>query len=468
MRDIGRITLWNTEFIAVEENDGLYLIPKENEALRKVKEHIRDRDFVVCYHGERGLDSIAFVEQVEFSFTGHIKLLPKYIINHCISDSFTSLEITGDVIDDFFSPAHYFFDRSKDGDKNTVDLVYNCEVADKWEIQFAEKPLTITLSFGDILEWGSASDLKLHPKLTIEFAEAVDVQYVYRVYSFVLRFLRVVRYDSKCGKIRVDLYSHVDGKLSLSGSFRDFSIDQESFDKGNHYVQYGYYKTYIQRFLQFSADNPNYTFYHYPTEGLRYLGCHYSAVDFINIFSAFEAECRAQKNLYEKVDTSKVQSIKDILVEQIEAISEEGLDKVEVEFLENAKKRIMQLGTQVGQSKKIETAYQVLQNALDGSIENIFYLPEFRLKGSLTLEQQKKISGFLTGQRAKVAHGGFSGGFSDIDAQKIHFLEVMTYAQLLKRIGLDDVDIERIIGAVFACNYRLAEEIRGRFRDAKS
>ena len=45
-----------------------------------------------------------------------------------------------------------------------------------------------------------------------------------------------------------------------------------------------------------------------------------------------------------------------------------------------------------------------------------------------------------------------------MDAQKIHFLEIITYAQLLKRVGLEDTDIERIVGAVFGCNYVLFQE----------
>lgn len=42
----------------------------------------------------------------------------------------------------------------------------------------------------------------------------------------------------------------------------------------------------------------------------------------------------------------------------------------------------------------------------------------------------------------KVVHGEFSSAFFDMDAQKIHFLEILTYAQLLKRVGLTDIDIE--------------------------
>ena len=74
------------------------------------------------------------------------------------------------------------------------------------------------------------------------------------------------------------------------------------------------------------------------------------------------------------------------------------------------------------------------------------------------LKELKKIANFLVKERGKIAHGGFSGAFSDVDAQKIRFLEIITYAQLLKRIGLKETDIERVIGAVFGCNYILFNE----------
>ena len=83
------------------------------------------------------------------------------------------------------------------------------------------------------------------------------------------------------------------------------------------------------------------------------------------------------------------------------------------------------------------------------------------MEGSLQDTDLKKIATFLAGQRGAVAHGGFSGTFSDLDAQKIRFLEILTYAQFLKRVGLGDADIERVIGALFGCNFVLFKEKYG-------
>lgn len=458
MKDTGHIRFFDTDCILIEEENCISIIPKEKDDLKKIRSHFDDQDFVLNYTGTIGHDSIAFIERLQFAIDHTIKLYPYYIINRCHMNSFVGFELTGEVVDEFFSASRYFYDRSKSGNEDSVDFIYHREVADEWSIIFEGNPVSVTLSFGDILQRGIASDLKLHSKLTVKFGRTEDIQYLYRVYALIVRFLQIVRYDTKFGKLQIDLLGEEHEKTFYNGYLRDFSLEQTVIYKGNHEVEYGCYKPYIQRFLQFAADNPNYTFYHYPTDGIRFRGSHYSAVDYMNIFSAFESECHAEEDLYESVDTSKVQTIKDTLVAQLDEYPKTGLTQDELNFLENARKRILQLGTQFGQTMKIVNAYQVLHEALDKSIENIFYLPEFRLKGPLQMKEIKKIAGFLAGQRGKVAHGGFSGAFSDVDAQKIHFLEIITYAQLLKRVGLEDEDIERIVGAVFGCNYVLFQE----------
>lgn len=458
MKDIGHVTIWDVECIIIEDTDGLFIIPKQKENIKKIRPHFEDRGFFLKFTGTIGFSSVMFIERMQFEMNHAIKLFPRYIINRRHADTFTGFEMTGEAIDDFFSPSRYFYDRPKSENKCNTDFIYHSEIADKWTINFEDEIVTISLSFGDILRWGVASDLKLHPKLTVEFKKTSDVEFVYRVYSSIVRFLQIIRYDTKCGIIRIDLLNQEKGKTSYNGYLRDFSINQSLFFKGNHEVEYGCYKPYIQRFLQFAADNPEYTFYHYPLEGVRYLGSHYSAVDYMNIFSAFESECHAKKDLYENVDASNVQAVKNALVDQLNQYPRESLKQEETDFIEHAKERILQLGTQFGQTQKIINAYQVLRGGLDGSIENIFYLPEFKLKGPLQINDLKKIAVFLTGNRGAVAHGGFSGVFSDKDAQKIHFLEILTYAQTLKRMGLEDIDVERVIGAIFGCNIVLAQE----------
>ncbi|MEG2530066.1 MAG: hypothetical protein RSB02_08315, partial [Anaerovoracaceae bacterium] len=428
MMDTGYITLWDIECVFVEESDCIFIIPKDKEKIKDFRIHFGDQNFTIEYCDSVGFKCTAFVERVQFEFNDVIKLIPKYIVKGCHINSFDGFEMTGEAIDGFFSPFRYFYNRSKAGAETSIDFIYHNEVAEEWVITFEDKPVTITLSYGGILCQGVASDLVLHPKLKISFAKTTDTQYLYRMYSTIVRFLQIIRYDTKCGKLRVNLFSKKNEKMSYNGRLYDFCANKSQYLKGYYDVEYGSFKPYIQRFLQVAADNPNYSFHHYPVNSVRFFGRDYSVIDYMNIFAAFEAECHAREDIYENTDTTRVQTIKDVLTSKFNDYPKEGLTKEEADFLDNAKSRISQLGTQFGQKAKIINAYMVLHNALDSSIEHIFYRPEFRLKGSLQESDLKKVAGFLADQRGAVAHGGFSGIFSDVDAQKIRFLEILTYS----------------------------------------
>ena len=456
MKETGYITLWNVDCVFITENNYIIIIPKNKADIQKINSYFDDSNFIIQYNPIVG-SSIALIERVEFDINHTIKLFPKYIVEHFHKNLFSGFDIMGEAIDDFFSPSRYFYDRLKEGVEMNSDLVYHSEVADGWTILFENKPITVTLSYGDILRRGTGSDLMLHPRLTVTFEQTSDTQYVYRVYSFIVRFLKIVRYDTKCGKLQIDLFCKDQDKISYNGYLHDFRMD-DRFCIAAHDVEYGCYKPYVQRFLQFAADNPEYAFFHYPKDGNRYRGRHYSAVDFLNIFSAFESECHASPEIYENVDTTKIQSIKDCLVSIIDKYPNTGLSNDETAFVSNARANLLKQGTEFGQRKKIKNAYGVLKKALERSIENIFFLPAFRCKGDLTSKNLNEVVEFLTGQRGAIAHGRFSGVFSDVDAQKIHFLEILTYAQMLKRIGLDDKDIERVVGVLFGCNYVFFKE----------
>ena len=456
MKEIGYITLWNVDCVFYVENNYIIIIPKDKNDIKHINSHINDSNFTIEYKTTVGI-STAFIERVEFGMNNAIILFPKYIFNRCHDNLFSGLKIVGEIIDDFFSPSQYFYDRRKAGAEMNADLIYHSEVADEWTILFENTPITVTLSYGDILCKGTGSDLMLHSKLTVTFEQTADTQYVYRVYSSIVRFLKLIRYDTKCGKLQIDLFCEDQEKKSYNGYLHDFCTD-DRFCIAAHDVKYGCYKPYIRDFLQFAANNPKYTFYHYPTDGIRYRGRHYSAVDFLNIFSAFEAECHANPELYENADTTRIQSIKDSLVSMIDEYPSTDLSNDEKTFISNARDNLLKQGTEFGQRKKIKIAYNVLKKALESSIENIFFLSEFCCTGNLTNQKLNEVAEFLTGQRGAIAYGRFSSYFSDVDAQKIHFLEILTYAQMLKRVGLVDEDIERVVGVLFGCNYVFFQE----------
>jgi len=455
VRDTGYVDIWGVSSILIEEDDSISIIPKTMEDIKKCRTHFNDHDFLLNYRGNINYKCTAFIRRVSFEFDQTMKLFPQYIVKRSHKDWYDGFELTGEVIDDFFNPVRYFYGRSQ---KEEIDYFHNSEIADNWELMFEGKNIKITLMYGDVLKHGIASDLKLHPKLKAQFAQTSDTEYIYRLYTMIVRFLQIIRYDIKCGELKIELLYKENDKIYYNGYMHDFCSDQLPYSKGVHNMEYVTYKPYIQRFLQFVANSPNYTFYHYPKNGIRFRGRDYTPIDYMNIFSAFEAECHAVADIYENTDATKVQAVKEVFLEIINEFPQKGLKTEETSFINEARNRLSQIGTQYGQTRKITNAYKYLQSALDSSIENIFYLPEYKLTGTLKNKDIKTIATFLAEKRGTVAHGGFIGEFSDVEAQKIRFLEVLTYAQLLKRLGLDDLEIERVIGVVFGCNHVLFKE----------
>jgi hypothetical protein len=118
------------------------------------------------------------------------------------------------------------------------------------------------------------------------------------------------------------------------------------------------------------------------------------------------------------------------------------------------KNRISQLWTQFGQKKKIENAYAVLNNALKSSIDNLLGIAKRKKPKSDTTKLVENAASLVTKLRGKIAHGEPSAMLSDEEVECIRFLDVLAYAQTLKRARIIDEDIELIIGVVYKCNDR--------------
>ena len=133
MKETGYITLWDVECVFAVEDKAIVIIPKDKNDIQKINSHFEDQDFIIKYNPTVGC-ATAFIERVEFGINQAIKLFPKYIIERCHRDLCSSFEITGEAIDDFFSPARYFYERLKGETESNVDFIYNSEVADRWSL----------------------------------------------------------------------------------------------------------------------------------------------------------------------------------------------------------------------------------------------------------------------------------------------------------------------------------------------
>lgn len=123
----------------------------------------------------------------------------------------------------------------------------------------------------------------------------------------------------------------------------------------------------------------------------------------------------------------------------------------EKKYIKKVISRIGTTDTSVGLKNKIVNSYNALLPALEISVPNIFYLYSDERKKNFSIE---KTAEDLCDLRGIIAHGDFNGKFTEIQTQQIYFLEIVVYAQMLKRAMLSDLEIELILGIIFTCNVK--------------
>lgn len=452
----GYITFYGKEYIYIEDNEKMHLVAKNKNDIDIVvmPDNFKKKDYFLKYSSDFHSCCQSYIIDTQYNNAKDIILTSKYTLN-LIKDEISGIEITGEVIDAFFSPARYYFQKKRENGSTIMDLIYDREEIDSWEINYNTLSLKISLICGDILQKGIASDLKLHPKIIVEFIPTSDYKLVYEIYQFIVRFMRLVVHTKNCGKFKVELYNYFDKKKSYIGFLNDYSIktDAENSHFDNWVVNYTTYKPYIKRLLQFAANNPDLSFNHFPLNFQRISSEDYTVIDLLTLFSAFEKECSHNKSMYETIDDSMVKTIKEELLTLINDLKKNCQTDKEKEFLNNAKNRISQLNTQMGQKAKIVNAFTVLQKALNSSLINIF------INTMSEVEKINVIADSLTQIRGKSIHADAITEFTEQEAQMLRFFEVLIYAQMLKRAGLNDEEIEAVVGAVLHCNYILVKKI---------
>lgn len=459
MMTTGYLELFGIHCVYIEDEEGLVIVPKDKSRMPELAKHVFDTGFSVQFEEMSDNNCTAFIERMEFIGDSAYRLVPSYIIKAINENPFSFFEMKGDAIDDFFRPARYFYCRAKAGNRDFGNLIYGNEIADSWSITFEEKQVQITLSYGDILRHGTASDLMLHPQLKVEFPETTNLPFIYRLHTVIIRFLQFVRYEVNCGNIRTKLYGKPSGELFNVGRIIDKHSRQPKFNAYIGEADYTSYRQYMGGILQFAANNPKLYMHHFPKEAQRYFPWDYSPLVFTSLFGAFESECHADKKNYECVDDSGIVALRTQMLKQLKQVQINKDNPEEKQFLDNACGRLSQLGTQFGQKKKIAHAFEVLSPALNSSIENIFIFPEMRYKAPLTSEQIDTIAGAIAALRGTIVHGDFSGEFTEVQGKLLRFFEILIYAQMLKRACVDYEGIELIVGAVFHCNHVLINKI---------
>jgi len=304
------------------DDESIELLPLKVDNNKLINKYFDEKDFYFEYNYWHNFINIAYVEKISHSMNGGIILKPKFTIENPHKEKITNIILSGLDIDYFFSPSSYFFYLKRNNTDISKDIIYNDLIADEWNIVFDDKAIKIELLYGNILNKGIASDLKLHPKIKISFSAINDYLFIYRLKAMIVKFLQVVLYRKRISSINTELWTTKEnGNPSYVGKLLDH-INKDNLDfKGYSEIKYVNYKEYISLFLDFVAKNIDLNIEHFPNESPRFTGYKYSQNLVVSIFSAFEFECRKNVELYEYIDDSQYKEIRKKTLNSIKEIN---------------------------------------------------------------------------------------------------------------------------------------------------
>lgn len=444
----GRDTFWGIDCIFIGNSDGMDIYPINNHERLSLISHIKEIDVSLPFHCEMFHNSIINVHRIGHASTNGYKLFANYIINRLNTAPISVIEITADAIDSLFSPVRYFLQQKKQGKELTTNLLYNAEKADTWSIIHKDQKIDISLLYGEILIKGSASDMKIHPKIRISFKETDCAEDIYEIYKIIKLFLQISRYGLNIGKPHVDLYASIGGSISHQGYLFDYNQSEPKCTYSD--MIYPFIKNNIGSLLQFASDNQTLLIDFFPNKYFDISGKGCDSQLFASLFAAFERECHENEDLYIKTDDSQIREKKDELIKYIK--SERVKNSEFSWFYQGIEERINQFGTQIGQCRKITNAYNTLSESLQESMQQVFFYSNIKIQQYPTKKEINKIADEIMQLRGKVLHDGTKNSFSNEEIPYVRFLEILVYSMMLKRADIPNKSIESIIGVIFHCN----------------
>ncbi|WP_027630692.1 hypothetical protein [Ruminiclostridium cellobioparum] len=313
----GYLTFNAVESIYNLDGMNMVIIPTDKDRISELYQCTDLTNFLLEFSDPIYKKSAMYIKDIQPRFDNSIRCNPIFISKLADNRRIDSFELTGDDVDEFFSPSRYFFNLHCNSKLSPKELVYGKDTANIFKFIYREKSVEISLNYGEILKNGIASDLKLHAKLFITFPETDDICFVYQIYSIVVRFLHFVRHQQQHNLLPIELFGKIDDKKSHLGLLYDKLYIKGKFNGGDD-IESIYFEKHISNLLQLFADDENYPIAHLPE--VAEWSYEYTAIRFLTIFGAFERECKLNAALYEISYDSQIKSFKTALLLKIDEL----------------------------------------------------------------------------------------------------------------------------------------------------
>lgn len=444
--EFGYINFFGIKCTFTQDKLDFYLFPADDSLKVNFYPYRHKENFILQFESDIYKNCCIYVEKINIGLSNQLYLKVKYISKQIPNDGVYMYTLVGDEIDEFFSPLDYFFTKKTNGDYTPTDLLYSTTTIATYNFQLESKKVIVDLIYGNTLSHGIRSDLKIHPQLQVKFETTADTLFIYRTLDTLIRFIQFVRRQKSYNFKRIELFGNIEGRFQHVGFLYESMYDVDQIPHSHCDAPFKFFNTNISALLQIISDETSFPLAHLPQ--FDYESYNYDAHRFASIFSAFEYECSQNKILYElNSNQNSYTEIKNTILEYITSLSTN--DEFEADFQNWAKERIGQLGSQLGQQRKITNAYNNLEAYFTKSIDQIIWRSD----------SVKATANKLTSSRGKILHNEIGKSLTEDEIECIRFLDILQFVMVLKRANMSITDVEFIIGQTYHCNSTYLESL---------
>ncbi|CAK8585387.1 hypothetical protein [Priestia megaterium] len=415
-----------------------FLIPIEERGIRELNQIFQRGEIkyieLPSSYDEEICDYI-YCSEYNYVVGGFSLDVDKYF-EYYSNDEVKSIVITSDALNFYVNPAEYFYDLKIEGNYKELDLLYHSKDIHEFNFNFEGVKIISRFMIGGILHRGIASDMKLNSKLELSFEPTNDREFIIRLQDAVKKCFKFAMYNNEIAFNNIELIGNSE-KRSKCGciilpehkgdvNFKGISV------KSNYY----YLKDYLGSFFELVANDNNLYPAHLKNTNTEYFNS--TETRLANIFAAFESEYRKLPEEVRACDTTSVEPFRNQVLGTLSGI--EANNQEEKQFLDQLISRTKELGKVYGSRKKILTAFSYVEDCISSSLKTYGI-------------DQKAINYFsrhIPELRNKIVHNNYEGDVGD--QRGISLMEWITYAMLLKRVGIPSNKIEYILGRVFQSN----------------
>lgn len=435
IKDIGYLDFYGEKCVYIQEDMNYILVPVNEGA--NIQRHFLEENYLLSYSSRIDKYCIASVKRQTGSSLNSVCLSLNYIYKSLKDETIDGFVMVGNEIDEFFSPLEHYFRLKRKDEYQPSDLLYGQDVIAQYRFTCENIPVQIDLVYGNVLRDGIRTDLTIHPQLIVTFGGTKNTDFIFHVYSTIVRFLQVVHRKTAYNLKNLQLFKNTESGISFIGLMFGSLYNRDYRASSRIDASFIYYGNKIENLLSIIVAEDAFPIRHLST---TYNNVYeYSTERLGAVSAAFEYEY-SKNHIYPQNSGLSCPEAKQSILDYIDKIQsdESGFDQ----FKELAKNNISSLGVQPGLKTKIVNAFNVNSAALNSSLS-------FLLSRQRSVE---KAAACFTNLRGKVLHKETGYVFNDSETESIRFVEILQYVMLLKRAEYTDKEIELLLGPLYYCN----------------